>query len=203
MLPRFPYTSLRLPDVYGVYDNLGGFFESFVDPILAGRPVATLVPPERVRPRGQPAGAAPKMSWVYAPDVVDAVLAAHAAGAAAHGEIFHVAHVARVTVADMAEVVAKVANATAVLDETAVASMPQHDVGPVAVHKALLALDWRPTPLRDAVRAVVAWYANDAAAREYHVAVRRRSREPATPPLDADAGLAAKLAAMEQRRREL
>ena len=93
-------------DSDGVYDNLGGFFESFVDPILAGRPVATLVPPERVRPRGQPAGAAPKMSWVYAPDVVDAVLAAHAAGAAAYGEVFHVAHVARVTVADMAEVVA-------------------------------------------------------------------------------------------------
>ena len=59
-----------------------------------------------VRVRAPEDAAEHKMSWVYAPDVVDAVLAAHAAGAAAHGEVFHVAHVARVTVADMAEVVA-------------------------------------------------------------------------------------------------
>ena len=77
---QFPVVVLRIPDVYGPYDNLGGFWQHFVLPILQGGAVAAHLPENRMRPRNGPDGPAMdgaqhKMSWAFAPDVAAAVIA--------------------------------------------------------------------------------------------------------------------------------
>ena len=209
---QFPYTSIRIPDVYGPFDNLGGFLSSIVVPVLSNKPVATRLPVERRRPR-QPrqrrqqrkqkrggesysgnsgdddGGYGHQMSWVYAPDVVAAVMAVVDDGVAPslRGHVLHIAHEERVTVGEMAHVVARAASnrddAEALLDPDGEAEMPQHDVGPLSIAKALRVLEgrWRPTPIGQAVRATLEWLFAREENKNYHVRVQRRLQEEVVP----------------------
>jgi nucleoside-diphosphate-sugar epimerase len=182
---KFPYTSLRLPDVYGPWDNQGGLWTEFLEPVLAGTAVAGYLPPERMRARGP--GHAPdfrawELSWLYAPDLVDAVLAVAAAGRAVHGHVLHVAHEERVTIEATARLVAAAAGvADVAVDFAALSDTPQHDPGPISVAKALAMLDWRPTPIDEAVRRAVAWYRASDDHRAHADRVRARDDEDVAP----------------------
>ena len=194
---RFPYVSLRIPDVYGPYDNLGGFWQHFVAPVLQREKIGVFLPPARMRPRGDHKDvddySSHKMSWVFAPDVVTAVHAVAAAGHAAHGKVLHIAHTEHVSVAELAGVVAAQLNEIAgkpphkpkyglykaMLDERDTAAMPQHDIGPLDVSRALALLDgaWAPTPLAEGVKRSITWFLASAKHRKYARAVQRRLRE--------------------------
>ena len=189
---RFPFVSLRIPDVYGPYDNLGGFWQHFVAPVLQRERIGVYLPPARMRPRGAHKDlsdfASHKMSWVYAPDVVRAVHAVAAAGPAAHGRVLHIAHVEHVSVGELAGLVADALNAvagapadapryTARLDDRSTAAMPQHDIGPIAVARALALLDWAPTPLVGGIARSVAWFLASESHRTYAADVQRRLRQ--------------------------
>ena len=49
---RFPFVSLRIPDVYGPFDNLGGFWQHFVAPVMRRQAIGTFLPSSRMRSRG-------------------------------------------------------------------------------------------------------------------------------------------------------
>ena len=179
----FPYTSLRLPDVYGPWDNQGGMWEEFVAPTLGGEAVAAFLPEERMRSRGSPPDWRTwEMSWLYAPDLARAVLAVARAGERVHGAVLHVAHAETATIAETARLVAAAAGVDAIpVDGTRTSRTPQHDPGPISVERALSALDWRPTPLADGIKQAVAWYRASEEHRDYAAAVARRDDEPAAP----------------------
>ena len=129
------------------------------------------------------------MSWVYAPDVVAAVMAVADDGVAPslRGHVLHIAHEERVTVGEMAHIVARAASnrddAEALLDPDGEAEMPQHDVGPLSIAKALRVLEgrWRPTPVGQAVRATLEWLFAREENKNYHVRVQRRLQEEVVP----------------------
>lgn len=186
---RFPFVSLRIPDVYGPYDNLGGFWQNFVAPVLRRKRVSVFLPPERIRPRGKHKDLddflSHKMSWVFAPDVIRAVEAVVALGPAAHGKILNIAHTEHVSATELAGVVADQLNKISPddeatyevhTDERSLASQPQDDIGPIDVSRALALLDgrWAPMALADGVAHSIAWFLADEKNRQYAGAVQKR-----------------------------
>ena len=141
--------SLRLPDVIGPRDNLGGFLDLF-DAVGRGR-VGSAV--KHVADGKSHVG-----SIAYAPDVGRAVVAALTASNPP--KVLHIACVRPVSVAELAALVADIAGRDKpILDAARKAPLLTVDVGgPLCVDAALSALDWRPTPLADAIRETVAWY---------------------------------------------
>ncbi|CAH0376079.1 unnamed protein product, partial [Pelagomonas calceolata] len=138
--------SLRLPDVIGPRDNLGGFLD-LIDAVGRGR-VGSAV--KHVADGKPHVG-----SIAYAPDVGRAVVAALTASNPP--KVLHIACVQPVSVAELAALVA--AGRDYALDAARKAPLLTVDVGgPICVDAALSALDWRPTPLADAIRETVAWY---------------------------------------------
>ena len=147
----FESTSLRLPDVFGPRDNLGGFLDLYeaVARASVGCHVA-----------GVPDGAAHRASLAFAPDVASCIVALLRNKDAAP----RVLHVACREAPTVAELVALVAEARGLerppkLDRTRRAPLLSVDIGPLNVDAAQSALDWRPTALADAVRATCDWYA--------------------------------------------
>ena len=106
-------------------------------------------------------------------------------------KVLHIACVRPVSVAELAALVADIAGRDKpTLDAARKAPLLTVDVGgPLCVDAALSALDWRPTPLADAVRETVAWY-ETAAHRTYTRAL-------------ADGRTPAALAEPEQKRRRI
>mmetsp|Transcript_78322 Transcript_78322/g.221473 ORF Transcript_78322/g.221473 Transcript_78322/m.221473 type:complete len:684 (+) Transcript_78322:104-2155(+) len=178
----FPVTTLRLPDVYGPNDNLGGFWE-LVAAIEMRRPVPVLLQPGRIRScPGKDLGdpMARRFSWAYAEDVRDAILATVAKGDAVHGATMHVAHEEAL---DLRETCAMIAEAmgleptAARFDDRRNASLPSTDYGTLDVSQALRLLrPWRPTPMRAAVKRSVSWFLSSKENRRYHRLVHREAR---------------------------
>ena len=138
--------SLRLPDVIGPRDNLGGFLD-LVDAVGRGR-VGCAV--KHVADGKSHVG-----SIAFAPDVGRAVVAALTASNPP--KVLHIACVRPVSISELAALVA--GERDYALDAARKAPLLTVDVGgPLCVDAALSALDWRPTPLADAIRETVAWY---------------------------------------------
>lgn len=178
----FPYTVLRLPDAYGPYDNLGGFWE-LVMAIEMRRPIPVHLPPGRIRASGgkdpgDPAGR--RFSWVFAEDARDAILACISRGAAVHGSVLHIAHEEAVNLRETAAMIAEAMQLRPddlSFDDRRDAALPSTDFGALDVSQALRGLrPWRPTTMRLAVSRAVAWYLRSKENRRYHRLVHREPR---------------------------
>ena len=164
--------SLRLPDVIGPRDNLGGFLD-LVDAVSRGR-VGCAV-------KHVADGKSHFGSIAYAPDVGRAVVAALTASNPP--KVLHIACAEPVSVSELAVLVA--GEREYALDAARKAPILTVDVGgPLCVDAALSALDWRPTPLADAIRETVAWY-ETAEHRSY----TRALADGRTPKALAEPGL--------------
>ena len=142
-------TSLRLPDVFGARDNLGGFLELYER--VAARTVGALVP-------GVGDGAAHRASLAYGPDVAAAIVAIVEFDGAPP-PVLHLACAEAPSVRELVRMVAAARGLPApALDAGRRALLLTVDVGPLSIARALAALDWTPTPLAAAVAATVAWY---------------------------------------------
>ena len=158
--------SLRLPDVIGPRDNLGGFLD-LVDAVGRGR-VGCAV--KHVSDGKSHVG-----SIAFAPDVGRAVVAALTASNPP--KMLHIACAEPVSVAELAALVA--GERDYALDAARKAPLLTVDVGgPLRVDAALSALDWKPTPIRGAVRETVAWY-ETAEHRNYTRALAAGKAPPA------------------------
>ena len=150
----FSSTALRLPDVIGPRDNLGGFLGLYERVARAS---------VGCRVAGVADGAAHRASVAFAPDVAAAIVAL--LPLKRKPPVLHVACAETPTVA---ELVALVAEARGLdrppkLDPGRRAPLLSVDVGPVDVSRALACLPgWRPTSLADAVRATCDWYTVEA-----------------------------------------
>ena len=82
---KFPYTALRLPDVMGPYDNLGCHLR-VQQRIAKGLPLPADGKPDHIDDIRTH-----RISLIYAPDVVAAVLACLRTGEAVHGHALHIA----------------------------------------------------------------------------------------------------------------
>lgn len=178
----FPYTVLRLPDVYGPFDNLGGFWELLMA-IEMRRPIASHLQPGRIRtPEGkEPADAQNRrFSWVFAEDARDAIMACLSKAAEVHGVTMHIAHEEAVHLRETATMVAEAMNLSPEalrFDDRRDAALPSTDYGVLDVSRALRLLrPWRPTPMRAAVRRSVAWFLASKENRRYHRLVHREPR---------------------------
>ena len=150
----FSSTSLRLPDVIGPRDNLGGFLD------LANKVSRASV---GCRVGGVRDGAAHRASIAFAPDVALAIMLL------IRGEtkppVLHVACAETPSFAELVELIveARGLDRPPKLDPGRRAELLSVDVGPISVARALEALPaWCPTPLADAVQATFDWYTVDA-----------------------------------------
>lgn len=138
--------SLRLPDVIGPRDNLGGFLDLH-DAVGRGHVGCAI--------KHVADGKRHKGSIAYAPDVGRAVVAA--LKAPNPPKVLHIACAESVSVSELTALVA--GKRDYVLDASRKALLLTVDLGgPLCIDAALAALDWTPTPLADAVRETVAWY---------------------------------------------
>ena len=157
--------SLRLPDVIGPRDNLGGFLD-LVDAVGRGR-VGCAV--KHVADGKSHVG-----SIAFAPDVGRAVVAALTTSNPP--KVLHIACAEPVSISELAALVA--GERDYALDAARKAPLLTVDIGgPLCVDAALSALDWRPTPLADAIRETVAWY--EAAEHRNYTRALADGRTPA------------------------
>jgi len=178
----FPFTALRLPDVYGPCDNLGGFWD-LVTAIEGNRPIPAHLARGRIRGDGiqEPGGARGRcFSWAFAEDARDAILACMAKGAEVYGAVMHIAHEEAVSLHDTAKLIAQAMNASPEgvrFDDNREAALPSTDYGVLDVSRALRMLrPWRPTPMRSAVAKSVKWFMSSRENRRYHRLVHREPR---------------------------
>jgi nucleoside-diphosphate-sugar epimerase len=80
---QFPYTALRLPDVYGPFDSTRRFWRYYLWVLVSRK-----VPIDLSK-----LGASRKLSFVFRDDVIAAIYAILEAGAKTYGEAFNIAHV--------------------------------------------------------------------------------------------------------------
>jgi nucleoside-diphosphate-sugar epimerase len=183
----FPYTSLRLPDVYGPYnqDTEHGFW-NIVHTVQEGRKLAAKYPPGRIRPRGSRQALEDhskfKATWAFVGDVADAIVAVIKAGRehelpigeqykkeGPFGEVFHIGHEEAVSLEEFSNIIFNVGKESpvvsgqfgasgAVLDYEEEALHPATDFGALDVSKAKHYLKWEPTPIREAVQVSLEWY---------------------------------------------
>jgi hypothetical protein len=151
------FTILRLPDVIGPWDNLGGQLR-LIQNLLAGQTVGTKV--------GAPCG---RISMIGACDVARAIVAVLMTGERAYGTTLHIACTEKPTFSEYVQLVAEVLGVQPVTDPTAEADMVTVDIGPIRNTAAITLLSWTPTPLRQTVKEVVEWY-KDAGNRRYTTA---------------------------------
>ena len=151
------FTVLRLPDVIGPWDNLGGQLRLIQD-LLAGQTVGTKV--------GAPCG---RISIIGACDVARAILAVLMTGERVYGTTLHIACTEKPTFSEYVQLVAEVLGVQPVTDPTAEADMVTVDIGPIRNTAAITLLSWTPTPLRQTVKEVVEWY-KDSGNRRYTTA---------------------------------
>jgi len=175
------YTVLRLPDVYGPYDNLGGFWD-LVLAIEGRRPIPSRLQPGRIRPHTG-ASTDPKIrrfSWAFAEDVRDAIVECIHKGTEVHGVTLHIGHEEAVNLHETATMVAEAMGLGVEAlryDDRRDATVPSADYGVLDVSRALRLLrPWRPTPMRAAVTRSVKWFLSSKEHRRYHRLVHREPR---------------------------
>mmetsp|Transcript_76214 Transcript_76214/g.176831 ORF Transcript_76214/g.176831 Transcript_76214/m.176831 type:complete len:655 (+) Transcript_76214:58-2022(+) len=185
----FPYTSLRLPDAFGPYDNLGGFWE-LVSAVEMHRPIAVgglqsrrsrSVPGNEHSTTSSTTGStAGRFSWAFAWDVRDAILACISKGAELHGVAMHIAHEEAVHLRETATMIAEalqVSPDALCFDDHREAALPSTDFGVLDISRSLrLLCPWRPTPLRTAITHAVKWFLKSKEHRRYHRLVHREPR---------------------------
>jgi len=178
----FPYTALRLPDVYGPYDNLGGFWD-LVLAIEARRPIPANLQVGRIRSnRGKELDdpKARRFNWVFAEDVRDAILQCMSKAVEVHGMIMNIAHEEAVSLYETAAMIAEgmgISTQSLRFDDCREAALPSTDYGCLDISRALRLLrPWRPSPMRDAVRRSVKWFLSSKENRRYHRLVHREPR---------------------------
>ncbi|CAK0911412.1 unnamed protein product [Prorocentrum cordatum] len=171
----FDRTTLRIPDVYGPFDDQGAFWDLVVA-VQEGRPVPALLPAGRVRAAARCRPQEHRCSWAFALDVRDAVLATLRQRSKVRGATLHVAHEEAATLAELAGAVAEALGLPAhqvAFDHSREASLPSTDFGPLNTARARgLLAPWRPTPLREAVRQAVGWWTSGPEHRRRHAAAR-------------------------------
>eukprot|EP00927_Polykrikos_kofoidii_P077515 TRINITY_DN74457_c0_g1_i1.p1 TRINITY_DN74457_c0_g1~~TRINITY_DN74457_c0_g1_i1.p1 ORF type:complete len:811 (-),score=135.10 TRINITY_DN74457_c0_g1_i1:27-2459(-) len=179
---RFPCTLLRLPDVYGPYDNLGGMWE-LVRAIEECRPIPAGIHHSRIRRNVGLAtvdSGSLRFSWAFAEDVRDAIVACAYRGENAYGVTMHIAHEEAVTLRETAKMVAEAMGVSFEdlrFDENRESAMPSCDYGFLSVSKSINLLHpWRPTPMKEAVVRSVSWFLRSSETRQYHRLVHREQR---------------------------
>ena len=155
---RDEYTlSNMADDVVAVLDDVGVDTAVVLGLSLGGMIAQQLAVdhPERVRALVSVASTTGEPDLPVASDEVVAALTA-----SNPPKVLHIACVRPVSVAELAALVADIAGRDKpTLDAARKAPLLTVDVGgPLCVNAALSALDWRPTPLADAIRETVAWY---------------------------------------------
>lgn len=164
----FRFTSLRLPDVFGPWENTGRQ-ASLLRKLRDGRRVGLKI----LDLKG--AGANARISLLYAPDAAAAVVATLSAGAGAHGACINVAAREAPTWLEFVQLLANEqarAAASHAGDEHGARDMPlaldasrdtgflSVDIGPLDISLARRLLPvWTPTCLHAAVRQTAEWAA--------------------------------------------
>lgn len=178
----FPYTILRLPDVYGPYDNLGGFWE-LVTAVEMRRPIPAKLHPARMRSFDDEISPDPRtrtFNWVFSEDVRDAIVACCEKGASVHGKTLNVGHEEAVHLRETASMIAEALGISPELlrfDTDREAAYPSTDYGALDVSRALRLLrPWRPRAMREAVKTSVTWFLENKDNRRYHRLVHREPR---------------------------
>ena len=168
----FPATILRLPDVFGEYNNLDGFLDLFND-IEAGRCVASKPGWNKRDGNKYPKSWVKehRISMVYAPDVASAVVACFNDPAKVAGHAFHIAS----GIASIWQVYEQVRSslnklresrglppcAPLVPDYSRSVYFPSVDIGPLCIKKAQRLLGWAPTPISEWLHKSVEWYTDE------------------------------------------
>jgi nucleoside-diphosphate-sugar epimerase len=153
----------------GPYDNLGSHMQVQLR-LMEGRKLPADGAAEHVKDVRTH-----RISLVYAPDVVRAVMAVLAAGDSVKGEVLHIAQAEAPTILEYYEAVATALSlsdeaaaaaagsrqqVTVELDEAEGLILPSVDIGPISIEKALRLLGpagWRPTPMAGWLAETVAW----------------------------------------------
>lgn len=178
------YTVLRLPDVYGPYDNLGGFWD-IVAAVEMQRPIPTQLSDGRMRLDAAPNAQRPdarvrRFSWAFVYDVCSAILACLRNREKVAGATLNIAHEEVISLHETAEIIADamdIDQSLVCFDEGREAALPSTDFGCLDVARALRLLrPWRPTPMRRAVQQSVKWFLSDKQNRRYHRIVHREPR---------------------------
>jgi len=162
----FPFTSLRLPDVFGPYDTSDRH----------SRYQYWLQISDRFPVHLSADGCTRRLSFVYTVDVATAVLAVLEKGSPTFGLAFNIAASETPTLREYLDLTAAALGCAAhfaqvpVSPETCSGSesdsssanlleyFPSVDFGPIDTSKALAQLDWRPTPLAAALQATCVFF---------------------------------------------
>jgi nucleoside-diphosphate-sugar epimerase len=185
---RWPYTILRLPDVFGPYDNQGGWSQ-IQQAISMGRSVPVGISTAHMRPR--PFASLDwnrrhdrsdyrtfQFSVAYAPDVIEAVMAVlKSEPRIVLGQVYNIAGEDLVTIDDIVTVIGENLGVDAILDENIPSPIPTTDFGPLNIRKALKELKWKPTPLEEWAPSLVEWY-TDRRNLEYHMNIKNPAYAP-------------------------
>jgi nucleoside-diphosphate-sugar epimerase len=195
---RWPYTILRLPHVFGPYDNEGGW-SRIQYAIAMGQPVRAGISTAHMRPRPFAS-----LDWnrrhdksdyrtlpfsvVYGPDVIEAIMAVlKSEPRVTMGQVYNIAGEDIVTLDDIFSIIGENLGLDAVVDENTRSPIPSTDFGPLNVRKALKALKWKPTPMEEWAPSLVDWY-TDRHNLDYHTNIKNPAFNlDADSYLDADA----------------
>ena len=155
-----PYTILRLPDVYGMYDNIGTFWE-LAKATEHGHRVELGIPQGRFRAERELQEGELRFRLVSGGDVRNFILLVIAAGRKVQGEVLHIVGDEDISLRRLVGVLANALGMDTLppLVAAGEALYPSTDFGLLDGAKAgRLLPGWRATPLCEAVREAVVWY---------------------------------------------
>eukprot|EP00295_Goniomonas_pacifica_P036556 CAMPEP_0175958780 /NCGR_PEP_ID=MMETSP0108-20121206/34432_1 /TAXON_ID=195067 ORGANISM="Goniomonas pacifica, Strain CCMP1869" /NCGR_SAMPLE_ID=MMETSP0108 /ASSEMBLY_ACC=CAM_ASM_000204 /LENGTH=268 /DNA_ID=CAMNT_0017286161 /DNA_START=115 /DNA_END=918 /DNA_ORIENTATION=- len=176
--PGFHFTSLRLCDVIGPCDNLGGFL-NVRNKLVAGKRIGTKI--------GSESSATHRISITFAKDVVTAIVACISARENAWGHAFNVACVETPTYQEFVGLIASNLATSPSFSASKDADMISVDCGPVDISKACRHLGFTPTPLAVAVRETVEWY-EDASNAVYTLKLAESSESSSSSSSSSEEG---------------
>lgn len=179
------YTILRLPDIFGPYDNIGAFWQLAMA-TECGQRVDLGIPQGRFRPGRELQEGELRFRLASAGDVRNFILLVIDAGSKVHGEVLHVVGDEETSLRGLVGVLADALGAPVLppLLAAGEALYPSTDFGLLDGTKARRLLPgWRPTPLRKAVREAVVWHRRSDENRRYaEVCARAREASVQRPP---------------------
>eukprot|EP01124_Arcella_intermedia_P019727 TRINITY_DN2704_c0_g1_i1.p1 TRINITY_DN2704_c0_g1~~TRINITY_DN2704_c0_g1_i1.p1 ORF type:complete len:415 (-),score=75.39 TRINITY_DN2704_c0_g1_i1:38-1282(-) len=147
----FPYTSLRLPDIFGPYDTTKRHWRYQVWLKCGEESKVELSKSGREKP----------LSFVYSEDVSSAILAVIEAGPSVFGHSLNIAQEETPTLEQYLRTVAScigVRPQFLLSDKVLYRWLPSVKCGPVSIEKAKRMLKWRPTPMGRALEETCAWH---------------------------------------------
>ena len=182
--PPFPYTVLRLPDVFGPYDNQGAWpeLQHLLIHSEQGVPAGIASNLMRQRPEASPHWQQLHarvdannftFSIVYAPDVAEAIMQILRKGFNGVREIFNVADDEPVSLLALLQTIGAALSIRQInIDFVSKSLLPSTDFGPINASKFMTAYpEWRPTRRRSWAMYLVEWY-KDPLHMSYHRDVR-------------------------------